>query len=88
MKALLEKNKTAPLPDAVPVANNNLQGSESIRVVNQEKELDGQDFESNADNSPLFFTNNDASTQTEVDSRQVVTQMGIDSRPVATLVRN
>ncbi|MDR2548093.1 MAG: hypothetical protein LBC34_01115 [Rickettsiales bacterium] len=83
VKALLEKNKTAPLPDVVPVADNNLQNNESIGV-DQGKELDRQGLENNADNSPISPTNSNASTQTEVDSLQVTTQMGIDSRPIAT----
>ncbi|MDR2978591.1 MAG: hypothetical protein LBU56_04290 [Rickettsiales bacterium] len=83
VKALLERNKNAPLPDVVLVANNNLQNNESIRV-DQDEELDRQGSENNADNSPLFSTNNDASTQTEVNLQQVATQVEIHSQPIAT----
>jgi hypothetical protein len=83
VKALLERNKNAPLPDVVPIADNNLQNNESIRV-DQDKKLDRQGLENNADNSSLFSTNNDASTQTEVDSRQVATQMETDFQLIAT----
>ncbi|MGL9761290.1 MAG: hypothetical protein ACR5LB_03645 [Wolbachia sp.] len=76
VKALLERNKNVPLPDVVPVANNNLQNNESIKV-DQDKELDRQGLENNADNSPIFPTNSDASTQTEVDLQQVATQQEI-----------
>ncbi|MDG7057428.1 MAG: hypothetical protein LKM43_04775 [Wolbachia endosymbiont of Penenirmus auritus] len=76
VKALLEKNKAAPLPDVVPTANNNLQNNEPIRV-DQDKELDGQGLENNADNSPVSPTNSDASTQTEVNLQQGATQQEI-----------
>ncbi|MDR1139923.1 MAG: hypothetical protein LBJ80_02520 [Rickettsiales bacterium] len=85
VKALSEKNKTAPLPDVVPTADNDSRNSEPTRS-NQDKEIEKQEVHPghDADNSPISPTNSDASTQTEVDSRQVATQMGIDSRPIAT----
>ncbi|MFP3035886.1 MAG: hypothetical protein ACEY3A_02540 [Wolbachia sp.] len=83
VKALLEKNKVAPLPDVVPTANNNLQNNEPIRV-NQDKELNKQSLENNADNNPISSTNSDASTQTEVNLQRVTTQVEIHSQPIAT----
>ncbi|MCM1001582.1 MAG: hypothetical protein KTV72_04670, partial [Wolbachia endosymbiont of Melophagus ovinus] len=83
VKALLERNKNAPLPDVVPTANNNPQNNESIRV-DQDKKLDRQGLENNADNSPIFPTNSDASTQTEGNLQQGATQVEIHSQPIAT----
>ncbi|MDG7052859.1 MAG: hypothetical protein LKM45_03140 [Wolbachia endosymbiont of Alcedoecus sp.] len=76
VKALLERNKNAPLPDVVPTADNNLQNNEPTRV-DQDKELNRQGLKNNADNSPIFPTNSDASTQTEVNLQQGATQQEI-----------
>ncbi|WCR58781.1 MAG: Chromosome partition protein Smc [Wolbachia endosymbiont of Ctenocephalides felis wCfeF] len=78
VKALLERNKNAPLPDVVPTADNDSRNSEPIRS-NQDKEIEKQEVHPghDADNNPISPTNSDASTQTEVDSRQVATQQEI-----------
>ncbi|MGL9682331.1 MAG: hypothetical protein ACR5K2_05305 [Wolbachia sp.] len=76
VEALLKRNKNVPLIDGVPIANNSLQDNESIKV-DQNKELDRQGLENNANNSPIFPTNSWASTQTEVDLQQIATQQEI-----------
>ncbi|MEY2393121.1 coiled-coil domain-containing protein [Wolbachia endosymbiont of Tettigetta isshikii] len=83
VKALLEKNKAAPLPDIVPTANNSMQNNAPIRV-DQDKELNRQSLENNAGNNPISPTNSDASTQTEVNLQRVATQVEIHSQPIAT----
>ncbi|MGL9732752.1 MAG: hypothetical protein ACR5KW_01855 [Wolbachia sp.] len=76
VKALLERNKNVPLPNIMPFANNNLQNNEFIKV-NQDKELDRQNLENNADNSSISPINNDASIQTKIDLQQIVIQQEI-----------
>jgi hypothetical protein len=85
VKALLERDKNAPLPDVVPTADNDSRNSEPTRS-NQDKEIEKQEVHPgrDADNSPISPNNSDASTQTEVDSRQVATQMEADFQPITT----